>query len=179
MDNYILEFKPIIDNKNLVPKNIFDYVSSTQNKKDYLVAEIDPKYADGKTFCKEYNIDPKYGVNCLIVKGIRGNNETYAVLLVPVGYKYNMNSVVRKELNARMVSVAPLDYVLEKSNMEYGSITPIGLSSDWLIFIDPKVIENDKIIIGGGYKNVKIKLPSKELLNLPNVKLLDRLAKSD
>ncbi len=179
MSNKVLKFKPIIDNMNLVPKSVYDYVNSVENKKEYLVAIIDPNYAEGEVLCQKYKINPKMGVNCLVVKAIRGNSETYAILLVPVGYKYNMNSVVRRELNARMVSVASLDYVIDKSNMEYGSITPLGLPKEWFVFVDPRVLENEKIIIGGGYKNVKIQIPSKELLKLPNIKVLEGLAKEN
>ena len=76
-----------------------------------------------------------------------------------------------------MVSVAPLDYVLEKTKMEYGSINPIGLPEDWKLFIDPKVLEVERIICGSGLKKSKISLPSKYLLKLNNVKILENLAK--
>lgn len=117
------------------------------------------------------------GINCLIVEGVRGGKKKVAALLVPVGYKYDMNSTVRKALDARMVSVASLDFVLKETNMEYGSITPIGLPKDWLIFIDPLVLENEDIIIGGGLKKSKIKVPTSILLSFPNVKVLEGLAK--
>jgi len=39
-----------------------------------------------------------------------------------------------------MVSVVPLDYVIEKIKMEFGSITPVGIPSDWQIFIDPLIL---------------------------------------
>jgi len=180
MDNILLDFKPVIQNKELVPTKIFEIVSNwngEEDKTEFLVAEIDPEFAGGIELCEKYNVDPKYGANCLVVDGIRGDSHTYAILLVPVGYKYNMSYVVRKELNARMVSVAPLDYVLEKSGMEYGSITPIGLPEEWDLFIDPLVLENERIIIGGGYKKSKLSIPSKALLSLPNAKVLEGLAK--
>ncbi len=40
-----------------------------------------------------------------------------------------------------MVSVAPLEYVLEKTEMEYGSITPIGLPIEWEILVDSLIKE--------------------------------------
>ena len=39
------------------------------------------------------------------------------------------------------------------------------------------VLENERIIIGGGYKNVKLSIPSETLLSLPNAKILEGLAK--
>jgi prolyl-tRNA editing enzyme YbaK/EbsC (Cys-tRNA(Pro) deacylase) len=174
-----LDFNPVIDNKELVPTVIYNAVKDMNSnfQKEILVAEIDPTYAGGTELCEKYNINPKMGANCLIVEGIRGDKKTIAALLVPVGYKYDMNNTVRKALNARMVSVASLDYVLKETSMEYGSITPIGLPKNWLIFIDPLVIENENIIIGGGLKKSKIKIPTSILLSLPNVKVLEGLAK--
>ncbi len=56
--------------------------------------------------------------------------KSYVALLVPTGYKHNMSPTVRKYTNSRMVSVAPFEYVLEQTQMEYGSINPIGLPQE-------------------------------------------------
>ena len=88
-----------------------------------------------------------------------------------------MSGVVRKKMGARQVSVAPLDYVLSKTQMEYGSITPIGLPSEWLMFIDPKVLIHKHIVVGGGLVKSKLLIPSKALLDIPNAQVLDGLAK--
>lgn len=179
MEN-ILNFKKVVDNKNLVAEctyNCIDSIFSEDEKNNILVAEINPEYMDGIKLCEHYNIDIKKGANCLICECKRGENKSYVALLVPTGYRYNMSSTVRKYTNSRMVSVAPLEYVLEKTKMEYGSINPIGLPSDWRIFVDPKVMEADRIICGSGLQNSKISLPSEYLLKLSNVEILDNLAK--
>lgn len=174
-----LEFRPIIDNRELVPKCIYDFVSKLGEDKDkILVAEIDSKYADGKMLCEKYNIDEKFGFNCLIVECKRGEIIKYCALIVPIGYKYNMGSVVRKYTNSRVVSVAPLEYVLEKTGMEYGSITPIGLPSDWKILVDPLIKKSNQIIIGGGLVTSKISLPTELFLSLLDVEIVEGIAKS-
>ncbi len=61
--------------------------------------------------------------------------------------------------------------------MEYGSINPIGLPQEWKIFIDSKVMEVDRIICGSGLQKSKLSLPSKYLLKLNNVEILENLAK--
>lgn len=119
----------------------------------------------------------KTGVNCLICECKRGENKSYVALLVTTEYKYNMSSTVRKYTNSRIVSVASLDYVLEKTKMEYGSINPIGLPQEWKIFINPKVLEVDRIICGSGLQKSKISLSSKYLLKLNNAEVLENLAK--
>lgn len=178
--NNKLEFKNVIENSSLVATSTYDCIKnifSEDEIKNILVAEIDSEYMDGIKLCEHYNIDRKIGANCLVCECKRGENKSYVALLVPTGYKYNMSSTVRKYTNSRMVSVAPLDYVLEKTKMEYGSINPIGLPQEWKIFIDPKVLEVDRIICGSGLQKSKISLPSKYLLKLNNAEILENLAK--
>lgn len=179
MDNK-LNFKKINENEDLVSKPTFRCIQETfsqQEINDIFVAEINPDFMDGIKLCEYYGIDMKTGANCLICECKRGENKNYVALLVPTGYKYNMSSTVRKYTNARMVSVASLEYVLQETQMEYGSINPIGLPDDWKIFIDPKVMEVDRIICGSGLQNSKLSLPSKYLLKLNNAEILDNLAK--
>ena len=61
--------------------------------------------------------------------------------------------------------------------MEYGSINPIGLPFDWKIFVDPKVMEVERIICGSGLQISKLSLPSKYLLKICNAEILENLAK--
>lgn len=182
MNNLLLHFSPVVGQKDLVSSTVYDAINDwkgPQDKKDFLVAEIDPKFAGGIELCEKYNIDSKNGANCLIVVGIQNDKKTYAACLVPVGYKYDINGVVKKTLNVRRVSVAPLDYILSQIKMEYGSITPIGLPKDWFIFIDPLVLKSERIIIGSGLRKSKLSIPSAALLSLPNAAILKGLAKLD
>jgi prolyl-tRNA editing enzyme YbaK/EbsC (Cys-tRNA(Pro) deacylase) len=181
MENTLLQFSPVIERPDLVPDTVFNTINNwtgTEQKDEFLVAEIDPEFAGGVEVCEKYNIDPKSGANCLVVNGTRGDKKTTAACLVPVGYRYDMNGAVRKALNARQVSVASLEEVMELSHMEYGSITPVGLPSDWFLFIDPKVLETERLVIGGGLKKSKLSIPSKALLSLPNATVLEGLAKA-
>lgn len=175
-----LNFEKVIDNKNLVAETTYNCIKdifSEEEINNILVSKINPDYMDGIKLCEYYNVDIKMGANCLICECKRGENKSYVALLVPTGYRYNMSSTVRKYTNSRMVSVAPLEYVLEKTKMEYGSINPIGLPVDWKIFIDPKVLEVERIICGSGLQNSKLSLPSKYLLKINNVEILENLAK--
>ncbi len=175
-----LNLKKATENKDLLAKNTYNCIKeifSEEEKNNIFVAEINPDFMDGIKLCEYYNIDMKKGANCLICECKRGENKKYVALLVPTGYRYNMSSTVRKHTNSRMVSVAPLEYVLEHTTMEYGSINPIGLPHDWKIFIDPKVLEAERIICGSGLQISKLILPSKYLLKLDNVEVLENLAK--
>lgn len=174
-------FEPVIEHEEMVPEVIFQTVknwSGKVKKESFLVAEIDPIFAGGKELCEHYDIDIKIGANCLVVEGKRNKQSSYAVCLVPVGYKYNMSSVIRKAMNMRQVSVAPLQMVLDTVQMEYGSITPIGLPIDWPLYIDPLVMKNERIIIGGGFVKCKLSILTQALLDMPNSVVLDGVAKA-
>ena len=178
--NNKLDFKKVNDNKNLVAESTYNCIKnifSEEEMNDVFVTEINSEYMDGIKLCEHYGVDIKTGANCLICECKRGENKSYAALLVPTGYKYNMSSTVRKHTNSRMVSVAPLGYVIETTKMEYGSINPIGLPEEWKLFIDPKVLEVERIICGSGLQNSKLSLPSKYLLKLNNAEVLENLAK--
>lgn len=180
MDNCNLEFKPIIDNKHLVPSCIYDFVSNWKEdseKSKFLVAGILPEEADGHILCEHYNIKEECGYNCLIVECKRNDIIKYYALMVPVGYRYNMGSVVRKYTNSRTVSVADLNYVLKETGMEYGSITPIGLPNEWKILVDSTILKQKQIVIGGGFVKSKISLPVNLFLKMPNVEIVDGIAK--
>ena len=176
----ILEFKSVLKNKELVSKATYNCICNTFNEDEsklFQVALINSAYMDGVKLFEHYDISNRIGVNCLICECKRGENINYAALLVPTGYKYNMSSTVRKHTNSRMVSVASLDYVLEKTKMEYGSINPVGLPTEWKIYIDPKILESETIICGSGLQKSKISFPSKFLLKLKSVEILENLSK--
>lgn len=177
-----LNFEKVMTRKDLVSKTCYDFIVDNYTEdeiENIYVSEIDTNYIDGISLCEHYNVAKENGVNCLIVECKRGQTKSYAALLVPVGYKYNMSSTVRKHTNSRMVSVAPLEYVLDATKMEHGSINPIGLPKEWKIFVDPKVLDVKRIICGSGKRTSKLSLPSKYLLKLPNVEVLNDLTKEE
>lgn len=142
---------------------------------EILVTEIDPEFSDSNAFCKKYGIAQSEVANCLIVEAKRGGILRYAACLVPVNTRANINSVVRKYLNARQVSFAPKDYAVNASGMEYGSITIFGLPADWQLLIDESLTYAQHLIIGGGLRKSKLLVPGKILKDMPNAAVLSGL----
>ena len=87
----------------------------------------------------------------------------------------DVNGVIRRELDVRKCSFAPMDEAVALTGMEYGGITPIGLPADWPILVDDAVVAAGDVVIGSGLRRSKILLPAAELLGLPNARQL-RLA---
>lgn len=174
-----LKFLNISENKELVSKVTFAFINThfKDNIDDFKVAKIDTNYIDGISLFNHYKLDDYMGVNCLICEATRGNLRELVALLVPIGYKYNMSSTVRKHMNARQVSVAPLEEVLNITKMEYGSINPVGLPDNIKILIDPLVFDKKLMICGSGIKSSKIMFPSAYLKSFPNAEILSNIAK--
>lgn len=140
------------------------------------VAEINTVYAGGNDFCNHYGIPIEEGANCVIVEAIRGSSSQIAACLAPVNCRIDFNGVVRKTLHARRVSLAPLKHVLTRTTMEYGSITAIGLPKEWAILVDHRVVLPSRIVIGSGLLKSKLRIPTKLLLQLLPVKIVENLA---
>ena len=51
----------------------------------------------------------------------------------------DVNGLVKRELDVRKASFAPMETAVELTGMEYGGITPIGLPADWPLFVDDAV----------------------------------------
>ena len=88
----------------------------------------------------------------------------------------DVNGVVRRRLNAKKASFAPMDDAVALSGMEYGGITPIGLPDSWPVLIDAAVLTRDVVVIGSGLRRSKLALPSGALADLPGAEVIDGLA---
>ena len=141
-----------------------------------LVAAIDADLADTAAFCEAYSVAPEASANCIVVAGRRGETTTYAACVVLATTRADVNGVVRRMLDARKTSFAPMDDAVALTGMEYGGITPIGLPSDWRILVDSRVLAVDEAIIGAGIRGAKIVLPGASIAALPGVEVVEGLA---
>ncbi|MGY4911081.1 YbaK/EbsC family protein [Micromonospora aurantiaca (nom. illeg.)] len=144
---------------------------------DVLVAPIDADLADTAAFCEAYGVGLEESANCVVVAGKRGGEIRYAACVVLATTRADVNGVVRKLLDVRKASFAPMAEAVESSGMEYGGITPIGLPADWPILVDSRVIATPHIIIGSGVRHSKIALPGPALGALPGARVVEDLAR--
>ncbi|MGW0807034.1 YbaK/EbsC family protein [Nonomuraea sp. NPDC002799] len=136
------------------------------------VAEIDPDLSDTVAFCEKYGVTLEESANCVVVAAKRGGETRYAACMVLAAMRIDVNGVVRKHLDARKVSFAPMADAVELTGMEYGGITPIGLPDDWPILVDPRVAEQSRVVIGSGVRRSKLALPGAALAGLKRAKVL-------
>ncbi len=141
------------------------------------VAEIDPALADTAEFCAAYGSPLDGSANCVVVAGRRGEETRYAACLVLATTRADVNGFVRRRLNARKASFAPMDDAVARSGMEYGGITPIGLPEDWLLLVDAAVAAAPSVVIGSGIRGSKLALPGVVAARLRGAEITADLAR--
>jgi prolyl-tRNA editing enzyme YbaK/EbsC (Cys-tRNA(Pro) deacylase) len=113
-----------------------------------------------------------------VVAGKRGGETRYAACLILATTRADVNTTVRKLLDVRKASFAPMAEAVELTGMEYGGITPIGLPAQWPIYVDPAVVATEAVVIGSGIRASKIVLPGRLLAELPSAVVVDGLGLS-
>jgi prolyl-tRNA editing enzyme YbaK/EbsC (Cys-tRNA(Pro) deacylase) len=169
-----LDFTPALDSPELLAPATAAALGAREpaDAAGVLVSAIDPALADTAAFCEHYEISMADGANCVIVQARRGERTWYAACLVRGSDRADVNGVVRRHLEARKLSFAPMDAAVELTGMEYGGITPVGLPADWPILVDRSVAGHERLIVGSGIRGSKLLVSGAFLASLPNAEVL-------
>lgn len=141
------------------------------------VAEIDPALADTAEFCAAYSSPLDRSANCVVVSGRRSGVTRYAACLVLATTRADVNGVVRRRLDVRKASFAPVEEAVSLTGMEYGGITAIGLPDDWPLLVDAAVAAAPAVVIGSGIRGSKLALPGQLAARLPGAEVVDGLGR--
>jgi prolyl-tRNA editing enzyme YbaK/EbsC (Cys-tRNA(Pro) deacylase) len=167
-----LEFVEVSQHPDLVAQPINEAIEKYKLQNAF-VSEIDPQLADTAAFCEAYDIGMDVSANCVVVEARRGDKTWYAVCLILATNRADINNVVRRHLDARRISFAPMDTATSLTHMEFGGITPIGLPDDWQLIVDEAVVKQEWVITGSGIRGSKLLVPSSIFSHLPNVATMD------
>lgn len=138
-----------------------------------LAAAIDATLADTAAFCDAYGVPLAESVNCVVVAGRRGEVTSYAACLVQATRRADVNGAVRRAIDARKASFAPMDDAVSQTGMEYGGITALGVPAGWAVLVDSAAQSLERVIvIGSGLRRSKIALPAALLGELPGATTL-------
>jgi prolyl-tRNA editing enzyme YbaK/EbsC (Cys-tRNA(Pro) deacylase) len=176
----ILEAAPAVERLDLVAPPVAAALSAWSGPVpvgEIGVAEIDPELADTAAFCERYGVGLEESANCVVVAGRRGGETRLAACVVLATTRADVNGLVRRHLEARRASFAPLEEAVAETGMEYGGITPIGLPADWPLLVDATVAASPRVVVGSGLRRSKLTLPGKALSDLPNAVVLDGLGR--
>jgi len=70
-----------------------------------------------------------------------------------------VNGVVRRRLGTRKASFAPADDVVAATGMAIGGVTPLALPEALPLWVDVRVMERERIVLGAGSRNAKVLAP--------------------
>ncbi|MCP3909914.1 MAG: hypothetical protein GY713_03070 [Actinomycetia bacterium] len=156
-----------------IETNVRAVVAATGIEHEFV--DCDPDLADTGAFCEAYGYAPEDSANTILVAS-KGDDPTVVACVVLATHRLDVNKTVRKRMGVRKASFAPADLTVERTGMMIGGVTPFGLPNDLEIWIDQRVVERDRIILGGGSRSAKLYGPPALLTSLPNATVVEGLA---
>lgn len=174
--NGSLHVEPALERLDVLADPVAEALRSLPGADGVGVTVIDATLADTAQFCEHYGVPLAASANCVVVAGRRGETVRYAACLALATTRVNVNNVVRKRLDARKASFAPMDTAVELTAMEYGGITPVGLPKDWLLYVDAAVAAEPELVVGGGTRGAKLLVTGQFLAGLPGAEVVEGLA---
>ena len=141
----------------------------------YEVVACAPELADTAEFCAAYGYAMDDSANAIVVSGKR-EPPIDVICLVLADCRLDVNRVVRKRMGVRKASFASAERTRELTSMEIGGVTPFGTSTDLPVWIDSRVMERERLIIGGGGRDRKLLVPPDTLAAHPLAEVVEDLA---
>lgn len=141
----------------------------------YEIFPCDPELADTAAFCEAYGFSLTESANTILVMG-KVEPPPLAACVVLAHTRLDVNSTVRKRFAVKKASFAPADLTEAVTGMTIGGVTPFGLPGEVPLWIDGRVMELDRVVLGGGSRDRKV-LAAPEVLTAIGGEVVDGLAK--
>ena len=90
--------------------------------------------------------------------------------------RLDVNKKVSELLAVKRLSFADEETAMDLAGMMIGGVTAFGID-DLPIYVDSAVMEQVRVVMGGGNRSSKLLLNPNELTKLPNVVVVQGLAK--
>ena len=142
----------------------------------YTVLACTPELADTAVFCEHYHVPLDQAANTILVASRKVEPTQYAVCVVLGTTRLDVNLKVCELLGVKRASFADADTTLQRTGMLIGGVTAIGIA-DLPSYVDSAVMGQPKVVMGGGNRSSKLLLDPQELLKLPNVEVVEGLAR--
>ena len=140
----------------------------------YEVIDCDPALADTAEFCEAYGYALDDSANTIVVVG-KTDPPIYAACIVLATTRLDVNKAVRKKLGVRKISFASSEATEALTGMAIGGVTPFGLPVDLPLWVDARVMDRHRIILGGGGRDRKV-LASPTILTALGAEVVEGLA---
>jgi prolyl-tRNA editing enzyme YbaK/EbsC (Cys-tRNA(Pro) deacylase) len=142
----------------------------------YTLLDCTPELADTAVFCEHYHVPLEQAANTILVASRKVEPTKYAVCVVLGTTRLDVNQKVCELLGVKRASFADAETTVQHTGMLIGGVTVIGIS-DLPNFVDSAVLLQPQVVMGGGNRSSKLLLDPHELLKLPNVEVIEGLAR--
>jgi prolyl-tRNA editing enzyme YbaK/EbsC (Cys-tRNA(Pro) deacylase) len=139
------------------------------------IVDCDPELADTAAFCDAYGFLPEDSANTIVVVG-KSDPPKYVACVLLATTKLDVNHTVRDRLGVRKASFADQDQTMAITGMAIGGVTALGLPAELPIWVDSRVVERPRIILGGGSRRRKVLASPAILTSQEEVEVVDGLA---
>ena len=146
------------------------------NDVTYEVLPCDPDMADTAAFCAHYGFAIEQAANTILVASKKVDPPKYAACVVLGTTRLDVNKKVRELLAVKRLSFADEETAMDRTGMMIGGVTAFGIG-DLPIYVDSAVMEQARVVMGGGNRSSKLLLGPNELIKLPNVVVVEGLAR--
>jgi prolyl-tRNA editing enzyme YbaK/EbsC (Cys-tRNA(Pro) deacylase) len=170
-----LDWVPVLERLDLLAPSVAEALGTWPHTADVQVAQIDPALADTAALAEAHGVPLDVSANCVVVAGKREGEQRVAACLVLASTRADVNGLVRRTLEVRKASFLPMDDAVERTSMEYGGITPVGLPSEWTLLVDAAVVARPFVVVGSGVRRSKLALPGRLAAELPGARVLEGL----
>ena len=122
---------------------------------EWEIIDCDPELADTAAFCEAYGFALEVSANTILVAG-KADPPRMAACIVLAHTRLDVNSAVRRRLGTRKASFASAADTEAMTGMIIGGVTPFGLPVDLPIWVDARVMDRERIVLGGGGRDRKV-----------------------
>lgn len=141
----------------------------------YEVIDCDPDLADTAQFCAAYGVPLEESANAILVASKKPEGH-HAVCVALAHTRLDVNGAVRRKLGVRKLSFAPADVTRDVTGQEIGGVTIFGLPADIPVWLDSRVRDCERIVVGAGSRSAKIRLDPAQLVGVDGYEFVDDLA---
>lgn len=138
--------------------------------------EIDPEYADTASFCERYGYPLETSANTIVVASKRPQGRHCACVLLATT-RLDVNRTVRRLLDVGKASFADSTETEGMTGMPTGGVSPFGLPGELPLYVDARVLEAERIVVGSGSRSSKLELESRALVAIPGAEVIEGLAR--
>ena len=142
----------------------------------YDVIACEPISADTADFCERYGYRLEECGNTIAVASKRGAKK-YCACVVRGSDRLDVNRTVRKLMGVSRASFASAEEVIDLTGMMIGGVTPFALPKEVPVYVDRRVMDLERVILGSGSRSSKIWVSPEALARLPNAEVVDGLSK--